>query len=504
MANPLKQLAGQTAVYGVSSIVGRLINYFLVPLYTYLLSPAQYGVVTEIYSYISFLIIIITYGMETAFFRFTEKSENKERVYSTTLISILISSGVFLLISLAGAGSLARLIQHPGNYMYIVWMAMILVFDAISSIPFARLRIQNKAMRFAAIKMAGILVNVSINLLLILLFPWLYHKGIATSFIGLFYKGELSVNYIFFSNVISSGLQVLLLLPVILNIKFVFDTALFRKMILYALPLLVFGLAGVVNETLDRILIKYLLPSDISMTQLGIYGACYKIAILMTIFIQAYRYAAEPFFFSQAKHKDARQIYADAMNYFVIVVSFIFLATMLYMSIIIYFIGHDFRQGAHVIPILLMANLFLGIYYNLSIWYKLTDRTLFGAWLSIFGAAITIALNIAWIPLYGYTGSAWATLICYFSMMLASYFIGQKFFPVKYRIDKFLLYTGTAFGFYYLSTLIPVQKLQLSIFINTLILILWFGVVFLGERKLLLHVFRGLQNQGSNGKEPQV
>jgi O-antigen/teichoic acid export membrane protein len=501
MSNPIKQLAGQTAVYGLSSIVARLINYLLVPLYTYKLSPAQYGVVTEIYSYISFLIIFLTYGMETALFRFTEKTENKNLVYSTTLVSIIVSSAVFLVLALIGANSLSELIRHPGNYQYIVWMALILVFDAVSSIPFARLRIRNQAMRFAGIKMMGILVNVAVNLFLILLCPYLYKKGIAVSFISYFYTGELSVNYIFFSNAISSGLQVLLLLPEILGIRLQFDKALFRRMLVYALPLLVFGFAGVINETLDRVLIKYLLPADISMTQLGIYGACYKIAILMTIFIQAYRYAAEPFFFSQAKNKDARLLYAEAMNYFVIIVAFIFLATMMYMDIIIFFIGSDFREGAHVIPILLMANLFLGVYYNLSIWYKLTDRTLFGAWLSIFGALITIVLNILWIPVFGYTGSAWATLLCYFSMMVVSYFVGQRYFPVSYRIDKFMLYTGSAFLFYYLSTRLGIQKIPLKVFINTFILLSWVGIIAFSERKMLMKALQFIQNHhGSNGK----
>ena len=490
----IKKLAGQTAVYGLSSILGRILGYLLVPLYTRVLSEASYGSVVEMYSYVALLLVILTYGMETAFFRFAESTGKRDRIFGTSLLSILISSSVFLGIILIFNGNIASAIRYASHPQYIVYVALMLFFDSVNTIPFANLRAENKAKKFVTIKLTGIFVNIGLNLLLVLLIPYIIknYQGGISEFLARYYNAGDRISYIFISNVISSGLMTLMFLPQLLRIKLVFDYAIWRKMIVYALPLLVFGLAGVVNEVLDRVLLKYLLPEDISMVQLGIYGACYKVSIIMTIFIQAYRYAAEPFFFAHEKEKNAKETYARLMNYFVITTSVIFLATMLYIDIVILFVGEAFRQGVAVVPILLMANLFLGIYYNLSVWYKLTNKTKFGAYISLAGAAITIGLNLYWIPRIGYIGSAWATLICYGSMMVISFFLGKKYYKIPYDIISIMATIGLAVLFYKASLLLNIENTWLKLSVNTLFLLAYLTVVAVLQWKYIKPLFRSI------------
>ena len=483
--NPLKKLAGQTAVYGLSSILGRILGYLLVPIYTRVLAEAPYGSVVELYSYIALFLVILTYGMETAFFRFSESSGQPQKVFSSAFLSILGTSSLFIILIALFHQPIADLIRYPNHSDYIIYLGLILFFDSINTIPFAKLRAENRAKRFVAIRLTGIFVNIGLNLILILLIPYLL-KEIASpafhNFINLFYDEANKVDYILISNVISSGFMTLMFIPDLLKLKFDFDFQIWKKLLIYAMPLLIFGLAGVLNEVLDRILLKYLLPPDIALEQVGIYGAVYKVSILMTIFIQAYRYAAEPFFFAHEKHKDAKEMYASMMNYFVIITSLIFLGTMLYMDIIIHFIGIAFRGGAHVIPILLMANLFLGIYYNLSVWYKLTNKTKWGAYISIVGAIITISLNLYWIPRIGYTGSAWATFWCYGSMMLLSLLIVRKYYPIPYNIGRIALYLGISVGLYFLSLQFHIQNEGVKLGVNTLLLLAYLGFIYFMEK----------------------
>ncbi len=485
--NKIKQLAGQTAIYGISSIVGRFINYLLVPLYTYQLqSTASYGIVTEMYAYVGLFIVLLTYGMETAFFRYSELEKNKSGVYTTSLISILISTAIFFIFIFILRQNIANILRYPDNSEFVLWFSLIISFDVISAIPFARLRAQHRAKRFVSIKLINIFIYVALNLFFIVLCPFLYEKDILKVYISYVYDGEIHVKYIFISNLISSSIQLLLLSPEFRRIKWQFDPVLWKKMILYALPLLVFGFAGVINEALDRILLKYLLPQSISLSKVGIYGACYKISIIMSIFIQAYRYAAEPFFFAQAKNRDAKETYAEVMKFFIIIVTLIFLGTMLYLDdIIIFFIGEEYRVGKGVIPILLMANLFLGVFYNLSIWYKLTNKTHFGAWISIIGVIITVSLNFYWIPRIGYMGSAWATFICYGSMMILSFFLGQKYYRVNYPLLSIFLYIGLSVLLYFISGWIYPAQAVIRITFNTFLLIIFLFVVFIWERKHL-------------------
>ncbi|MDO9511686.1 MAG: polysaccharide biosynthesis C-terminal domain-containing protein [Bacteroidales bacterium] len=486
----LKQLAGQTVIYGLSSIVGRLLNYLLVPLYTYKLATEAYGTVTEMYSYVAFLVVILMYGMETAFFRYNETETDKIKVYSTTLLSILATSAGFLLLVGFFAQDIANILLYPQHKEYILWFGLIIAFDAISAIPLALLRAQNKARRFVIVRLLFIGVNLGLNIFFIVLCPYFHENQMFASFTSLVYDGEISIKYIFISNLLASAIQLLILTPEFMKVTRRFDIVLWKKMMIYALPLLVFGLAGIVNETLDRILIKYLMPQDIAMSQLGIYGAVYKISILMTIFIQAFRYAAEPFFFAQAAQNDAKKQYAEVMNWFVIACSLIFLGTMLYLQdVIIFFIGPGFREGMPVISVLLLANLFLGIYYNLSIWYKLTNKTIWGAYISIFGAMVTIILNILWIPVFGYVGSAWATLICYFSMMLVSYLIGQKYYPVHYDLKRITGYIALAIILVSISAFVSIESLVFRLIFNTILLLAFISIVLSIEKnkiKLLL------------------
>ncbi len=459
--NPLKKLAGQTAIYGLSSVIGRLLNYLLVPLYTRYFLPAEYGIVTELYAYVAFLVIMLTYGFETAFFNFTKKEGNKEKVYSTAMFSLLISSVIFIILSIIYSNTISEWMGYGIESMYVQCFAVIIGLDAVSSISFAKLRQEEKAVRFAVIRLLNIFSNIGLNLYFIV------------------YKG-FGIEYIFIANLISSVITILLLMPEMFMSKFNFDTKLWKKMAIYAFPLLISGLAGMTNETIDRILLKKLLPNpEIAASELGLYGAFYKLSIIMTLFIQTFRYAAEPFFFSHHKSDDNKKAYADVMKYFTIIMIVIFLGVTIFYDFVIGFLGeayHD-ERGFLVVSILLLANLFLGIYYNLSIWYKLTEKTKYGAYLSIFGAIITLILNVVLIPIIGFVGSAIATLVCYFSMSAASYFIGKRHFPIPYSLKRISLYIFNMLGIYFFIYFWPE-----NILFNTLLLVGFIIFVYLTEK----------------------
>jgi len=481
--NPLKRLAGQTAIYGLPTIVGRVLNYLLVPLYTRVFEPAEYGVVTEFYAYAALLFVLLGYGMETAFFRFSKIAENGKTVFSTALVSLTLTGGVFLMVVGGASASIASAMGYATNREYIIWFAFILAFDALCAIPFAHLRQQGKATRFALIRTINIATNIGFNLFFILLCPFLHAKYGPSSFINFIYDPSIGVGYIFISNLLASSLTFLLLLHTLKGIQLKFDPGLWKQMIAYAWPLLIFGLAGIVNETFDRILLKHLLsPESDPMKQLGIYGACYKVSILMTLFIQTYKYAAEPFFFEQMKNQDAKQLYAKVMNYFVAVCGFIFLAIMLFIDIVILFIGEEFRQGAAVIPILLMANLFLGIFYNLSVWFKITGKTLSGAMIAVTGMVITLVLNFLLIPKMGYMGAAWATFFCYGSMMIISWVAGRRHYPVPYDVLRISAFVLLAVLLYYLSTVFKGSGQTVGLFYNFLLLMVYVIVVLIIEK----------------------
>jgi O-antigen/teichoic acid export membrane protein len=461
--NPLKKLASQTAIYGLSSVVGRLLNYLLVPLYTRYFLPAEYGVVTELYAYVAFLAVMLTYGMETAFFRFSKKEETT-KVYSTTLISLLMSSVIFVALIFLNASVISEWLGYVNNPEYIRFFALIIGMDAVASISFAKLREQGKAIRFASIRIVNIIVNIGLNLYFIVYL-------------------EYGIAYIFIANLIASFITLIMLLPQMLSSSWVFDKKLWRKMTIYALPLLVAGLAGMTNETIDRVLLKHLLTnSDIAASELGLYGAFYKLSIIMTLFIQTFRFAAEPFFFAQEKLGNDRIIYADVMKYFTIIMAIIFLGVTIFYDVIKGFLGSQYHdeRGFEVVSILLLANLFLGIYYNLSIWYKLTEKTKYGAYLSVFGAVITLSLNFTLIPVFGFVGCAWATLVCYFSMTIASYYLGKRHFSVPYQVKRISLYLLGMLCIYFC-----IYFTNLNMWINSLFLLVFVIFVYCLEKPKL-------------------
>ncbi|MFZ9942952.1 MAG: polysaccharide biosynthesis C-terminal domain-containing protein [Bacteroidia bacterium] len=476
----LKKLAGESAVYGLSSILGRFLNYLLVPLHTHVFTnPGEYGAVTEIYAYISFLVIIFTYGMETAFFHFARKyPDQNERVFGTGMMSLLVSTIVFSGSLWMFSGSLAEVLNYQQHPEYITYMALIIGFDAITAIPFARLRQQGKAKKFAALKVFGIGINILFNILFFIVFPvWSNREtGILYEIAKQFYDPSVGAGYVFLANMIASIATMLIMLP-LLRFRFSdWDTSLWREQMVYALPLLFAGLAGMINETLDRAMLRQLIPdANEAMVQLGIYGACYKLSILMTLFIQAFRYAAEPFFFNQFGKDDAKENYARVTKYFCITCAIVFLGVMLYIDLFKHFIGEPYRVGLSVVPILLLANMCLGIFFNLSMWYKMTGKTKYGLFFTLFGALITVALNVLLVPSMGYMGAAWATLGCYASMMVASYLIGQRNYPVPYETIRIVGYIMLAIGVYLFSDIL-MDWLEP----NTLIKLLVNTILFIG------------------------
>lgn len=435
------------------------------------------------YSYVAFLLIVLTYGFETAFFRFAKNEEDKSQVYSTSLLSLFVSSVLFFLIAVIFSGSIANLIEYPNHSDYIIWFALILATDAITAIPFAKLRLENKAFKFAFIKLINIGVNIIGNLFFLLFCPWALQdsSSIFYSLASSVYSPDFSVGYVFISNLLASLVTFFLLLPDMLKAGISFKKNLWIRMMKYSLPLLVGGLAGITNEMFSRVSMKYQLNEDVAMHELGIFGACYKVAVLMTIFIQTFRFAAEPFFFSQSKDKDAKWLYAEVMKWFVIACSAIYIGVLLFMNVVKYFIGETYHEGLSIVPVLLMANIFLGIFFNLSIWFKLNDKTQFGAWLAIFGAILTIGLNYFLIPLYGYEGASWATFIVYLSMMLASYFLGRTYYPIPYSMKKVIGYPLSAAVITYLYTLFLPMEGWLSWILKSIIMMLFLAFVWLQE-----------------------
>ncbi len=479
MANPMKKLFGEIAIYGLSSIIGRLLNYLLVPLYTYVfINPADYGVVSELYAWVAFLIVILTFGMETAFFKFIQNEGDQKNVFSTALSALLSLNSVFFLVILLFYQDIASLLLYEGHGEYIVMLGAIVSIDAISALPLAKLRAEEKAKRFSIIQLSSIAVNIILNVIF-LLFWFDYNNP------------EQGVFYIFLANLIASLVKPIFLFKSFTLIRGI-DRSLLKRMLVFSFPLAIAGFAGIINETLYRILLKQMLynpesPSslDYAEAQVGIYSASYKLAMLIAILLQAYRYAAEPFFFSQMKNQDRNKIYSQIMNVFIAFVCGIFLLVTLNIDIFKYFIQNEtYWVGLEVVPILLMANIFLGIYYNQSIWFKLSGKTKFGAYIALFGASLTVLINILYIPKFGYMACAWATLIVYFIQMIISYILGQRHYPIPYNLKKFIFYISLALALFFLSPYIKVDNFTVNLFIqNSLLLMFVLTAVYI-ERRL--------------------
>lgn len=489
--NPFKKLASDTAIYGVSSIVGRFLNWFLMPLYVTLFAPDVYGIVTNLYSYVAFFMVFLTYGMETGFFRFASKSENPDKVFSTSVISLFATSSVFIIIVLFFKNYLASLINYSDHPEYILWLAVILAIDAITAIPFAQLRLINRPIKFAFIKLVNIGANISFNLFFLLVCPKLAANN-PDSLIHLVYSAEIGVGYVFISNLFASIITLIMLLPDMIKISYQFDKTLLIKILSYSFPILVVGLAGVANQNIDKILIPFLIPENQNpMEQLGIYGTGVKIAVLMNMFIQAFRYAFEPFFFSHTKAKDDKLMHAKIMKYFVIFGLLIFLGMVFYIDLL-HLLNWDpkYYESFSIVPVVLLANLFFGIYFALSMWYKLTDMTRYGAYIAVGGAIITISLNFILIPIYGYKGSAFALLICFFGMTVVSYFLGQKYYPIPYNLKRIFTYFLVSAILYLISIYTASFTPDLEYFSNTILLFIFFGIVYYFEKNELMSLFK--------------
>ncbi len=486
----IQKLAGQTLIYGMGTIAPRLLNYLLLtPFYTEIFEKNEYGVVTELYAYVAFLLVILTYGMETTFFRFIEKEAKKSTVFSTISFSLLATSTLFLVVVFAFTQPIADAIRYEYNPEYIQMLGIILALDAFMAIPFARLRYENKAVRFSLLKITNILINIGFNLLFFVGLPILSNTD-PTHWALQFYNPEVGVGYAFVANLIATAVTTILLLPEILKIKWEFDWTMYRSMLRYAWPLVILGVAGMINEVSDKLIFKFLMPvpdgienpDDYLLSLIGVYGANTKLAVLMMLFIQMFKFAAEPFFFSQAKEKNSKETYALVMKYFVAFGLLIFLGVMLYLDVVKHFINERYHDGLFVVPVILMGNLFLGIFYNLSVWYKLNDLTRYGALIAVVGSLITLLINVIFVPLYGYAAAAWAHFFCYFFMMLISYFWGRKYFPIAYPIRSILGFFGLALLLFYAHREMPDSWPTLAKYtFRTLLVLVFVSGVYLSE-----------------------
>lgn len=478
----LKKLLSQTALYGLSSMVGRALNYLLVPFYTKIFVPEAYGIVTELYAYIAFLNVVFTYGMETAYFRFaTKDSLQKDNIYNVSLTAIFTSSLLLGLLLVIFAQPIANALNYPNQAYLISWIAAILAIDAIVAIPFARLRLEGKAGFFAMAKLSNIILNITLNFVLLVFIPKYFPES---------YFGKVDVAYVFLANLIANALLIPILIKSFVQFRFKLDLSILKPMLIYAYPLLFMGLAGMVNEVLDRILLKQLLPENFypgitKLAAVGIYGACYKLSIFMSLAIQAFRYAAEPFFFTQATDKNAPELYSKVMHWFIIVCVAILILISINLDTLQFILQQPlYRTGLSIVPVLLLANLFLGIYYNLSIWYKLTDKTYFGTILTCIGAVITLIFNFLLIPIMGYLGAAYATLICYFSIAALSYYWGNKYFKVPYKVVDSIIYIGFGLVLIYFQSTFEFGNLSLNIILSNLLLLPFVGLIILKEKIL--------------------
>lgn len=485
----LKKLAGQTVVYGLSSIVGRFLNFLLVPFYTEILLVEEYGVVTHLYSFVAFVAIVLMWGMETSFFRFSSNPDYKSsNVLGNGLGFIGVSTLLFWGISFSFLGEFSTWLHYEHHTDYVLMLVLFLGFDALSAIPMANLRKKNKAMKFALINLTNIGVNIGLNFFFIVYCMQVVDGGQSNWITDQFYDPTMREGYVLLANVIASGIKLLMVLPIYRFVTIRFDFSLIKKMFRYGFPLMLAGFAGIINEVLDRQLILVLLEPVLgrkeALVQEGIYGGCYKLAVLITLVIQAFRYAAEPFFFQKAKDADSKQVYADVMKWFTVLLSLAFLTITLYLDVFKHFLGNEkYWEGLHVVPILMMANIFFGWVYNLSIWYKLTNKTYFGAVISVVGAVITIALNLWLIPILGYTGSAWATLAAYGTMAVVSYVLSQKYYRISYDLLKILGYSGLSVMLYVISMLFVEQGGTTYYVVNSALYLLFLFVLFRGEQK---------------------
>ncbi len=482
--NPLKKLFQQTAIYGLATVLPRMLSFILVPLYTGVMATELYGEVNIIFAWFAIFNVFLAYGMETAFFRFFNKAEDENVVISTSLISILATTAVFAVLALLFQQSLADMLGMEARYMW--YVVVILSLDALVIIPFAWLRATEKPMRYAVIKIGNVAINLGLNIFFLLFLPEIVKES-PDGFLGWMYRPGFEISYILISNLMASGITLVLMLPLYLKGKYVFDSDLWARMMRYAWPVLIAGIAFTINEVFDRIMLENLLPDDIAESEIGKYSACYKLGLFMTLFATAFRMGIEPFFFSHAGTENPQKAYAQITNYFVVLGSIILLAVVVYADVLKVIIVRDeaYWEAMDIVPLIVLASFFLGIYHNLSVWYKVTDKTRYGAFISIIGAIMTIGINYFFIPSIGYMASAIATLLAYGTMMVLSYYLGRSRYPIPYNFRKILFYLGlsilfSGFSFYVFNR---------NLYIGSVLLLVFLGLVYKLENDILKKVF---------------
>ncbi|NLN29778.1 MAG: oligosaccharide flippase family protein [Bacteroidales bacterium] len=496
--NEVRILARQTFIYGFGTIVPRFLNYgILTFLYTRLFDKGEYGVVTELYGWMVFLLIILTYGMETGFFRYAQKEEDYEKVYSTSMISLLFSSALFLILVNLFIAPVASALKYEDNPGYIRLFAAIVATDAFMAIPFARLRRENKALLFSVLKIFNVLITVAAVLFLFVIAPGLYEKD--SRLVSSFYNPAYGVGYVFVANLIGSVSTLIVLLPYTFRVKLLFDRHLWFRMISYSLPLMIAGLGGAVNETLDKVIMRRVAGEETGLEMVGEYGAGYKIAVLMSLFIQMFRFAAEPFFFERAKREGAKATYAYVMKYFILAMLLVYLVINLYINGFKYIIGESFRESVKVVPVVGMGYLLYGIYVNHSIWYKLNDLTRFGIYITFSGALVTVLINVFLIPSYGYMASAWAHVASYGVMIILSFIMAEKRYKIDYGMIKMLPYFVIAVMIVVFVNFARYNNTAVELLINTMLLVSF--ILFAQYRDKLLTVIFGKENvENQNNK----
>lgn len=457
------------------------------PLYTYIFVPEEYGIVANLMSYVAILLVLLTYGMETGYFRFANKEGKASISFTTGFISLLTTSLTFWFLILLFITPLSQYLKIPEHKDYIILLAVTLGFDAITALPFARLRLENRAFRYAGLKLINIGINLSINLFFLVLCPWI-KENFSEIPIETIWNPDIGVGYIFIAFCAASLVNFLLLLPDLKDFKFSFDWNLLKEILAYSWPILIVSICGMINLNLDKMLMPQLIPEDQGpMYQTGIYGANYKLAVIMTLFIQAFRYSFEPFFFAQSKQENSKQVYADVLKYFTVFCLIIFLGVMFYIDIVKFIIESKYHEGLSIVPYVLLGNLFFGVFFSLSLWYKLSDKTRYGAIMAIIGSVITILLNIWLVPRIGYMGAAYSVLICFGVMMIISYFWGQKHYPIPYQIKRILFYFAFAMILFAAGTQINFENQWIKMLAKTPLL-LAFICVFIWKEKLFTSI----------------
>jgi len=496
--NKFKQLASETAIYGLSSIIGKAINFILVPFYTStaILRIEEYGIVTELYSYVAVLNVLYLYGMETAYFRFTSKPGHGEKeIYSSVFSSVLITTAVLTLLLITSASPIINWLEFAGHERFVYWFAAIIAIDSLMAIPFVKLRYERKAKEFATYKLINIFLNLGLNLFFLYFCKNIWNGAFLPEWkvaISYVYNPQYNVEYVFISNLIANACYLFLLFGVIRKARFVINFQLLSPMLVYAFPLLLSQLAGNFNEMFSRMMLKKILPDGFyigynNQEALGIFGACYKISMIMTLAIQAFRYAAEPFFFRESQETDSKQTYSNVFLYFGIFGLFSVLAISLNLDIIklIFLKDEAYWSALHIVPMLLLASLFLGLYYNLSIWFKIQDKTYFGTIISVSAAFITIAMNYLLIPYFGYEGSAATTLFVYLYMCLFAYFTGRKHYRIAYDVKRFGYYLILMLVLLFFGWDLTYHSELVSQLLREVPILVFIAIVFAFERKKL-------------------